>query len=146
MKFRTLVKLPQYKRFNFEPRYYDPAKEEMENRKAKIARELGISDERINIEATKSRIRGSFRAYKPSTSASTLPRVILIIGVMVLGYIGFDYLDGYFSSKGTGFSDFLSVFYDTEKHGVLPYFFIGLLIVLYLFIKFKGKKRSKRNF
>ena len=40
MKFPSLVKLPKYNKFNFEPRYYDPVKEEIEMRTKNMKAEL----------------------------------------------------------------------------------------------------------
>lgn len=40
MKFPSLVKLPKYKKFNFEPRYYDPVKEEIDMRTQKIKHDM----------------------------------------------------------------------------------------------------------
>lgn len=39
MKFPSLFRTPSHKRFHFEPRYYDPIKEDIERRTARIARE-----------------------------------------------------------------------------------------------------------
>ena len=47
MKFPSLVRLPKYNKFNFEPRYYDPVKEDIENRTQAIRAELE-AHERIN--------------------------------------------------------------------------------------------------
>lgn len=38
--FPFLSKVPKYKRFNIEPRHYDPAKEELDQRKERIRREV----------------------------------------------------------------------------------------------------------
>ena len=40
MKFPSLIRLPKYNKFNFEPRYYDPIKEDIENRTQRIKDEL----------------------------------------------------------------------------------------------------------
>lgn len=40
MKIPSFVRLPNYKRFGFEPRYYDPIKEEIAERTARIKREM----------------------------------------------------------------------------------------------------------
>lgn len=40
MKFPSLVKLPKYNKFNFEPRYYDRIKEDIETRTQNIKAEL----------------------------------------------------------------------------------------------------------
>ena len=40
MKFPSLFRTPTHKRFHFEPRYYDPVKEEIARRTARIEREM----------------------------------------------------------------------------------------------------------
>ncbi len=40
MKIPSLFRMPQHKRFHFEPRYYDPVKEDIKNRMARIKSEL----------------------------------------------------------------------------------------------------------
>lgn len=48
MKLPSLVKIPKYKRFEFRPRYYDPVKEELEERVEKIKREHNIDGKTDN--------------------------------------------------------------------------------------------------
>lgn len=40
MKIPSLIKTPKNKRFHFEPRYYDPIKEEIKERTERIKKEL----------------------------------------------------------------------------------------------------------
>ena len=40
MKLPSLLKIPNYKKFNFEPRYYDPIKEEINMKTENMRREL----------------------------------------------------------------------------------------------------------
>jgi len=40
MKFPSFIRVPKYKRFNIEPRYYDPVKEEIEQRTERIRLDL----------------------------------------------------------------------------------------------------------
>ena len=42
MKFPSLSRIPKNKRFNFEPRYYDPIKEDIQNRTERIDVVLGV--------------------------------------------------------------------------------------------------------
>jgi hypothetical protein len=39
-KFPSIIKLPHHRDFSYEPRFYDPVKEDIENRKALIASSL----------------------------------------------------------------------------------------------------------
>lgn len=53
-----LFKKPEYRKFNFQPRYWDPAKEEQELRKKRIRAELGLEN---NAEQHTPDIRGQIR-------------------------------------------------------------------------------------
>lgn len=96
MKFPTLfTKIPKYKRFNYEPRWYDPQEEQRKAREERIRSELklkadiGPGDE-VNTEVSdyRSRIAGSFKnarrtaSRQPDTSASML-RLILTTFMVV---------------------------------------------------------------
>ena len=61
MKLPSLVRVPKYKRFNFEPRHYDPVKEEIKNRTERIKSELKSStDGKIDEFAVRQRISEAF--------------------------------------------------------------------------------------
>ena len=40
-----IFKKPEYRRFNLKPRYWDPAKEEREERERRVKAELGLKDD-----------------------------------------------------------------------------------------------------
>ena len=95
MKFFSLfTKAPQHQRFNYTPRYYDPQKEEMKEREARIRRELKLEEEQAAGDY-RSRISGSFQAArnrnKPSgTSArSSLMHlgIIIFLVLFIIAYI-----------------------------------------------------------
>ncbi len=46
MKLPSLLRLPKNKRFNYVPRYYDPVKDEIEEKESKFRRELSEGDRR----------------------------------------------------------------------------------------------------
>ena len=53
---------PKPKQFNFRPRFYDPEKEDFEQREQRIKEELGIATEKpYDSKSFRDRIRGSFR-------------------------------------------------------------------------------------
>ncbi len=81
MKFPSLIRLPRNKRFNFEPRYYDPIKEDIENRVAQIKSEMNCNDGEIY----KSSISGSFRRNIESNAKSTPALLQFIIFTLLLG-------------------------------------------------------------
>ncbi len=96
MKLPTLfTKIPKYKRFNYEPRWYDPQEEQRKEREERIRSELklkadvGVSDEVNNDEsAYRSSISGSFKnarrtaSRQPDTSTSML-RLILTTFIVI---------------------------------------------------------------
>jgi hypothetical protein len=80
--FRT----PQNQKFDYKPRYWDPKKEELEERRKRIE-EL----ERGGIEGTKTRISGSFRrgggGYGTDTrmrQRQVLRSNVILIGVVAM--------------------------------------------------------------
>ena len=58
-KLPTLTKLPQYKRFEYQPRYYDPVKEMVEEKIAAVKNQLE-AEKQGNYDHAQ-RIKSSFR-------------------------------------------------------------------------------------
>lgn len=109
MKFPRFIRVPQYKRFHIEPRYYDPIKEDIDYRTEKIKHELTNS----KIGNYVPNIRGSFSRKVTRESNTTILR--LIIFLMIIGSIaGYYYLG----------NDFLYVFF--------------LIIPVYVYFRMKG--------
>jgi hypothetical protein len=96
MKLPSIFKAPRHQRFSIQPRYYDPVKEEIEARIARIRGEMNGEDgdepEHIHAEYIKSRISSGFqRRTRPSAGKkdnSTILRLV-IIGVLFGGVAGF---------------------------------------------------------
>ncbi|MFM7858671.1 MAG: hypothetical protein ACKO96_43820 [Flammeovirgaceae bacterium] len=98
MKIISLfTKAPQHQRFNYIPRYYDPAKEEMEERVNRIQKELdrerGVVSQELE-RGYRSRIAGSFQAArkrsKPQQQGKeTLMRlgIILFLTLFLIAFI-----------------------------------------------------------
>lgn len=97
MKFFSLfTKAPQHQRFNYTPRFYDPQKEEMQEREKRIRMELE-REQGIVQETTsdyRSRIAGSFQAArkrsKPAIGANaTMIRfgVLLFLAVFIIAFL-----------------------------------------------------------
>ena len=85
MKVPSIVRLPKPKTFNFEPRYYDPVKEDVANRTARIKQEMSQTHQ----EFARSNISGSFaRRERENRNVSLLQLVIIVtlFGV-TFGYI-----------------------------------------------------------
>lgn len=86
MKFPSLIKTAKYRRFEMEPRYYDPIKEELEERTERIKREM-----KGDYDPQYSGGRISFdRKTRKTASASMLQ--LVIAAVLSLGVVGWLYL------------------------------------------------------
>ncbi len=75
MKFPSLTRMPKYKRFNFEPRYYDPIKEDVKNRTERIRGQL--VDE--NRQSYRENIRNAFNRRERRETRSSMMQYLLII-------------------------------------------------------------------
>lgn len=92
---------PATKQFNFKPRFYDPDKEEHEDRERRIKEELGIDDEKKEDNKNfKPRIKGQFRNPDAWQSKSSAParnaqnkRLIWLFIILALIFYLFFYSD-----------------------------------------------------
>ncbi|MEK0442810.1 MAG: hypothetical protein RL403_1788 [Bacteroidota bacterium] len=102
MKLPTIFRTASHQRFAIKPRYYDPIKEEIEERTARIKMELEQEGEIEESGDTSSSRRpmmkgafSTFRSNKPRENAvfnsSTLLRTFLFLG-MVLSAFGYIYV------------------------------------------------------
>jgi hypothetical protein len=72
MKFRVF-KLPQHTRFEFTPRYYDPVKEEIEEKKARMAAYHNASTPEERAAHVRERISAVYQSRtKPKPAQFTL--------------------------------------------------------------------------
>lgn len=88
MRFKSFIKLPAYKRFSFEPRYYDPIKEEVEKRERLIKGSFRKND----TEGTKNRISDAFQSRqrenkKPVFIQAFIAIILLVVTVIALANI-----------------------------------------------------------
>lgn len=99
MKFpQIFTKIPNYKRFGYTPRHYDPKEEERKERELRITRELMSEQgkEELNEEdkfGYRTRISGSFKTAKKTVTpqadpSSTMLRLIITL-IITLGLIAF---------------------------------------------------------
>ena len=102
MKLPTIFRTASHQRFSIKPRYYDPIKEEIEERTARIKMELEqegeIEPDSDYQTPRRPMMKGSFstfRSNKPRENAvfdsSTLIRSFLFLG-MVLSAFGYIYV------------------------------------------------------
>ena len=92
MGLPSFIKLPGHKRFEYTPRYWDPEKEEFEERVRQIKQEIGIDVPRDPNRTTIK--RGSFRQVRQQTKVrasrnSNLRLVIILAVLFVLAYLIF---------------------------------------------------------
>jgi hypothetical protein len=98
--FRTrFVKVIEPNRFEFKPRYYDPVKDELEQRVAEIKRENGL-DNSLSVEENRAlQLRAKFQQKVDSSrsvhsSMSGSFRIVLILSLILLfSYLLFANLD-----------------------------------------------------
>ena len=86
MGLPRFIKLHQYKKFSYAPRYYDPEKEEREERVRRIKQEMGID---VPRDPNKTTIRrGSFRQASRNTKVKatrgTNIRLLVILAVLLM--------------------------------------------------------------
>lgn len=104
MKFPSLFRSTSPMRYDVKPRYYDPVKEEIEERTARIKKEMeeeGLLDAEEIERSSRTYvggIRGSFaqhRGIKPKSSSmfnSTATIRTLLFFAMIIGAFGYIYL------------------------------------------------------
>jgi hypothetical protein len=126
MKFAGLfTKTPNYKRFNYIPRHYDPREEEMKERQERIRREVeaGLRKETAeDLQIHQSRIKGSFQSARKRSVQKTEPSAALLRTLITL-FIVIE-LWAYLQFGNVAF------------YGVL------IIIPFYLFLKLRNFKRS----
>jgi|SRR5687768_2274684 hypothetical protein len=98
MKLPSLfTKTPNYKRFAYTPRHYDPLEEERKEREERIRHELSIESakngEDASLHGYRSRIAGSFRSAKKTATVQKDPSAnmlrLIILLVLAVGLIAF---------------------------------------------------------
>lgn len=85
MKIPSLSKIPKYRQFNYEPRYYDPTKEDLKNRTERIRGELRAE----NGQVPGAGIREAFRRRERETRHASTMQLVLMLLMMgcFLGWI-----------------------------------------------------------
>lgn len=91
MKFPSIIKTARYRRFDIEPRYYDPIKEEIQERTERIKNEMKGE---YQGEFATGRISFDRKTRKTASSSmmQLLIAAILSIGVVAWFYLGNDIL------------------------------------------------------
>jgi hypothetical protein len=115
MRFPSFVRLPKHQKFHFEPRYYDPIKEDIEQRINLVKNEKSHEGN----TKTSERISAIWERNKRQSRQSSI-RQILIMFILVSGVC----LYFYFGNTGI-------------------YILIGLISLVYL--SFRIKKATKKD-
>lgn len=91
MKFPSLVKLPKYNKFNFEPRYYDSVKEEIDMRTQRIKAEMDAQNAAgLNDRAQfKAEMEQAFKRRASENRSSSVMQIvfILLFSSIFVGYL-----------------------------------------------------------
>lgn len=88
-----LFKKPEYRRFNLQPRYWDPEKEAREERERRIKAELGIKeDDKRYIPNVQGQFRNEYERRKAARSSIGSARTIRLFMILILLFIGAFYV------------------------------------------------------
>ncbi|MBN1182980.1 MAG: hypothetical protein JXB49_11875 [Bacteroidales bacterium] len=82
MALPTFFKQNKHKQFNYIPRYYDPQKEELEERIRQIEAEEGIRPEGYTPGIRKGQMRNYYERNKHTRNYSSI-RLLIIAGLLV---------------------------------------------------------------
>lgn len=87
MKLPSISKIPKYQKFNYTPRYYDPVKEDIEQRTERIKKDL---EGNLSLR-DRSPLRNAFRRRTMENRKSNITQLLLIILLLgtFCGYIYF---------------------------------------------------------
>ena len=91
----SLFKVARHKKFNYEPMYYDPIREEIKEREGRIKREMQLNNGEIPegyVSTASNNIRGSFRQNRSKQKDSTGMIRALIFVILGGGFVAFLYL------------------------------------------------------
>ena len=85
MKFPSLIRLPRNRRFAIEPRYYDPIKEEIEERTRRIKQELWTGES--SEDYVPGRITFQRKTQSVQNTSFLQLAIAAILGLMVVGWL-----------------------------------------------------------
>lgn len=89
MKVPSLIKIPNHQRFYIKPRYYDPIKEEVENRERLIIAEIN-AEKKKGTYVPGTRVASAFNRQMTKKDNSSVLRFIFVI-VLFGGTMGYLY-------------------------------------------------------
>ncbi|MEN7550336.1 hypothetical protein AAG747_20625 [Rapidithrix thailandica] len=87
----SFFKRYKYKQFHYEPRYYDPVKEELESRISMIKREIEKpstnNGEHYDSELLRQRFRSTFRRQHNTSKNASMLRIVIVFVLLTLAYL-----------------------------------------------------------
>ncbi|MFT5749747.1 MAG: hypothetical protein ACI93S_001010 [Ancylomarina sp.] len=91
MALPGFFKKPEHKRFNIEPRYWDPAKEERDERENRIKSEIGMTDDNgqymPNVKGQMKRsLRHKGTDVRQSNKKSNIRLFIILLILLLVAY------------------------------------------------------------
>ena len=97
---RSFVRLPQNQKFNYEPRYFDPVKEEMDDkRNLKLQKGAFFQNSRRPLQGAFSDRNSFQRSQQLKSRQSQIIRTFVVLGVLLLLFaLSFEKLDSILQS------------------------------------------------
>lgn len=97
MGFTSFFNKPEHKKFNIQPRYWDPDKEERDDREKRIRGEMGLRDENETyIPNIKGRMKTQLRhGHSDSSGARNKSNIRLLIIFVLLAIAAYLYIYGW---------------------------------------------------
>ena len=89
MKLPSILRIPSYQRFNYEPRHYDPIKDDIEERRQRIKRRIDADRKSGNYNPG-ARLAGAFTRRAPVKDNSGIIR-LAVAAILFAGVIGYLY-------------------------------------------------------
>jgi len=117
MKVPSLLRIPKHQKFHIQPRYYDPVKEDIEQRISRIKNEMDIENNEDSMQY-RSKMKGAFGKQKSYRGGHKIGHKIgasqfLMILVITGGFVGY-------------------LFY-----GNIALYLMGAVIALYYYLRLK---------
>jgi len=88
MKLPSIIRTPRHQKFYIKPRYYDPVKEEIEQRTAQIKKDLEMETEEGGGSDYSSRLRGAFKTKRAKSKSVNMMQAVILL-LLVGGLVGY---------------------------------------------------------
>jgi Flp pilus assembly protein TadB len=88
MRFPSFIRLPRHQRFHYEPRYYDPIKEDLDQRTKLIKKQLTEESNASRGERISAQWKRKERQSQKSSVLQLIILAVLVITVVAYFYLG----------------------------------------------------------